>query len=550
MLQTTCRLPLSDVAQLSTFDRAYAGLEERLSPFYEHRPDQWASYERATAAKAAYFTQAARRRLSHALLAQYDQLPSDTPHKLQALAQIERLLDANCFSVCTAHQPCVATGALYVVYKILAAVALARQLNERYADKYYIPVYWMGSDDHDFEEISQIGLFGKRLAWAGKGGGAVGRLPAATDADLQAFADEYAAILGEKSASAVEIAEYVRTAYSLYPTFGAATRYLLHRLFGQYGLVIVDGDDEQLKAAFLPVMEDDLFTHSSHRLVSASCERIEATGLRAQSYPRPINLFYLSERSRERIVRSDDGGHWQPLQGAQRWTAEQIGSLLLEEPKNFSPNVVLRPLYQEQTLPNVAYIGGGGEVAYWLERKAQFAHFATPFPVLVRRPSVLVVDAAQGERLAKLGISAADLLQQPLEQLIKNYLHRTADIDLSTDEAKERCLAELAAIATRTQALDGGELATFIATQQAALGQMFQKIQERVNRAAKRRQETELQQIQRLHERLLPNGSLQERAENVGSFYALYGRSFFDSLLTAFAEDALGCHFIVLQAVG
>ncbi len=546
---STVRIPLQGVAHLSAFDRAYAGLEERLGEFYAHRPNEWVSYERATAAKAANFGEAARRRLVHALLRQYDSLPSDTPHKLRALAQVERFLDANCFSVCTAHQPCVATGALYVVYKILAAVALSRDLNERYTDKRYIPVYWMGSDDHDFEEISAIGVFGKRLSWSGAGGGAVGRLRAAEDAELAAFAAEYAAVLGTNSVQAAEIAEIVRSAYSEYATFGEATRYLIHRLFGEYGLVIIDGDDEQLKGAFAPLMEDDLFLHSSQKLVSATCDKIAAVGLRPQSFARPINLFYLSEGSRERIERSEDGAHWQALNTRFRWTAAELSAALLEEPQNFSPNVILRPLYQEQSLPNVAYIGGGGEVAYWLERKAQFAHFGVPFPVLVRRPSVLLLDAAQGDKLAKIGVSAKEMLLQPLEQLVQAYLLRTAEIELSTDKEREACLRELASLAERVRGLDGGELATFIATQQAAMQQMFQKIQERITRSAKRRQETEISQIQRLYERLFPSGSLQERAENIGSLYAQFGRGIFEALIEVFREQPLSSDFLILQAL-
>src|SRR6185436_12759892 len=120
-------------------------------------------------------------------------------------------------------------------------------------------------------------------------------------------------------------------------------------------------------------------------------------GFKAQAYCRPINLFYMEEGVRERIEPLGDGGYIR-VDSKISYTQEEIIAELHSHPERFSPNVILRPLYQEFILPNLAYIGGGGELAYWLERKTQFEHFGVPFPMLVRRNSVLWLDRDANKR--------------------------------------------------------------------------------------------------------------------------------------------------------
>src|SRR6185503_13561112 len=91
-------------------------------------------------------------------------------------ANIDRLLDENTFTVCTAHQPAIFTGPLYFIYKIVHAIKLAERLNKDLPGHYFVPVFFMGSEDADLEELGNIHINGEKLGWTTKQTGAVGRM--------------------------------------------------------------------------------------------------------------------------------------------------------------------------------------------------------------------------------------------------------------------------------------------------------------------------------------------------------------------------------------
>src|SRR5690606_34380866 len=154
-----------------------------------------------------------------------------------------------------------------------------------------------------------------------------------------------------------------------------------HSLFGKYGLVVIDPDEAALKQAFIPVMQADLLEHPAERLVNGAIARLGAAHYKAQAHPRTINLFYLKDDLRERIERK--GARWEVLHTDIAWGQESLLAELHAHPERFSPNVMLRPLYQETILPNVSFIGGGAEVAYWLQLRELFVEHGVFYPVVL-----------------------------------------------------------------------------------------------------------------------------------------------------------------------
>ncbi|MCB0632078.1 MAG: bacillithiol biosynthesis BshC, partial [Lewinella sp.] len=190
---------------------------------------------------------------------------------------------------------------------------------------------------------------------------------------------------------------------------------------------------------------------------------------------------------------------------------------------------VIRPLYQEYILPNLAYIGGGGEIAYWLERKSQFAHFGINFPMLIRRNSVLWIDKGNAKKLDKLGLKVADLFTET-ETLIKEYVKANSENELSLKEEKRQLHTIFEGIVEKIKEVDP----TLVKTVKAeAANQMnsLQGLEARLLKAEKQRHEIELNQIRGLKEKLFPGNGLQERKDNFLNFYLRYGNSFFETLM-------------------
>ena len=203
-------------------------------------------------------------------------------------------------------------------------------------------------------------------------------------------------------------------------SYSTATIHLVNSLFGADGLVVAGMNDPDLKRGFIPILIEELVQQRSHELVGATSSQLNEVGFKTQATPRKINLFYLRDQIRERIV--FDEGIYKVLNTDYKFNETELIAEVNQHPEHFSPNVVMRPLYQEKTFPNLAYIGGGGELAYWLERKSQFDHFKINYPMLIRRNSVLWLDQGMSKKIDKLNLNITDIF---VETESVSYTHLT-----------------------------------------------------------------------------------------------------------------------------
>ncbi|MCB0607901.1 MAG: bacillithiol biosynthesis cysteine-adding enzyme BshC [Lewinellaceae bacterium] len=504
-------MPYGGIAQLSAKDIAYATADPRIRGFYQYEPNL-AAFEDVIRERENHPVD--RQVLVHALQAQYKDLEvSDSVSK-----NIQSLADAKTFTVVTAHQPVLFTGPLYYIYKIASAINLARTLNERYPDYHVVPVFVSGAEDHDFEEVNHTHLFGKSLKWESGESGPVGKMSTKT---LAPVLDELAGILGD-SPRAEAVMHLFREAYTRHETYGRAVIHLVNELFRDYGLVIADMSRPELKRQFIPIMRQELLEQPSQAFIEKAAAGLEAAGFSGQAHAREINLFYLGDQLRERFVLED--GVYKVLNTDLTFTQEQLLDELDNHPEKFSPNVIMRPLFQEVVLPNLAYIGGGGEIAYWLERKEQFAFFGVPYPTLVRRNSLLWVDSGSMKRIEKLGLNPEALFTET-ETLIKQYLADNTGNEFSLEEEKSELERLFAGIAQKTEAIDPTLVKTVLAEQAKNINSLAQ-IETRLIRAEKQRHEVSINQIRGLRDKLFPGGGLQERHDNFLPLYLKHGDEF------------------------
>ena len=411
------------------------------------------------------------------------------------------LLDENTFTVTTGHQLNIFTGPLYIIYKIVTIINLAKQLKAAYPAYNFVPIYWMATEDHDFAEIASFNLFGKNHQWETQQSGAVGRM---NPAELKAILDE----MPEKT-------PLFENAYLNNTTLADAVRAYMHQLFGAYGLLSLDGDDHELKSLFAPIIKDDLLTHRASEIVHKTSEKLSDLGYKTQISPREINFFYLADNLRERIVLEDN--QYKVLHTDLSFSEAEILDLLEKQPEKFSPNVVLRPLYQETILPNLAYIGGPSEVPYWLQLKDMFDAYGESFPLLMPRNFALVINQASQKRADKLGVTIEELFDDELtlrrrfvEQNSENSLNLAFEIDEISDIFQR---------ITQKALLIDATLKAAVEAEKTKMQNGLENLEKRLKKAEERNQETSVNQLLALKNKLFPNGGLQERKENFLNFY-------------------------------
>jgi bacillithiol biosynthesis cysteine-adding enzyme BshC len=504
-----------------------------LRSFYSHRPTLKGFAELFEHKKV----NADRQLLAKVLTNQYfDNQKGKSRNADTVAANIELLKSANTFTVTTGHQLNIFAGPLYFIYKIVTAIKLASQLKEAFPDKNFVPVYWMASEDHDFAEINYTNIGGKKVHWWYEASGATGRINPDT---MRQALNQYKGVLGLEG-YAEELAEIVSTAYTKFDKLADATRYMVDALFGQYGLVIIDADDHELKQHFAPIIERDIIEQNSFRNITETNQLLQATGVHIQVNPREINFFYLKEALRERLVFED--ALYKVLNTDIAFTEAELKQEIAKYPERFSPNVVMRPLYQEYILPNIAYIGGGAEVVYWLELKSNFDHYNVDFPILILRNSGLVIPKQVAPKITKMGLKPLDFFKDT-DDLKNGWIKKNSDNDLSLREEWRELECIFEKMKLRAFKIDP-TLSPSTDAVQARLKHAIDSLEKKLIRAEKRNYATRLVQLDQIKATLFPKDSLQERTENFGLFYVKWGQSFIDELISHF--EPLAFEFTVL----
>ncbi|MEM7105158.1 MAG: bacillithiol biosynthesis cysteine-adding enzyme BshC [Bacteroidota bacterium] len=527
MRKTT--LPFDKVPYLSNRDKAYISEHESLTPFYKYSVS-FKAFEQIIKDKQG--EQIDRETLYSVLSEQYAK--EETSHLVKT--NISLLKQPNTFTIVTGHQPVLATGPLYFIYKIVSTIKLAAQLNELYPSYRFVPVYWMGAEDHDFEEINHFRIFGKQLVWENDENGAVGEM---STERIGAVVDELKTILGNTK-PAQSTLKLVKQAYLKKPTLAEATFNIVNQLFKQWGLIVLNPSHKDLKQLFSRIMIREIKEQPSQKLITNTLEKLEVAGYKAQANPREINLFYARKGLRERIVKEDM--LYKVLNTDLQFTERELIAEVEEHPDRFSPNVALRPLYQELILPNLAYIGGGGEIAYWLERKSQFEYFGINFPMLVRRSSVLWIDSGTYQKMLQLGLDELSIFDA-FDQLAKAFVTLNASASLNLDSEKAELESLFEVIAQKVKAIEP-TLEPSVLAEKTKAAKGISNLENRIIKAEKRKHDQTINQIKKLKEKLFPGGGLQERKDNFLEYHYRYGDHFIETLVKTL--NPLEKAFIVL----
>jgi len=509
---TAKTLPYQQTGYFSRLISDYLQGNEHLRDFYEH-PGSFEGMEAAMHQRENFATD--RKLLIRILEEQYAGLPA-----VDAIVKnLEWLSGKKTFTVTTAHQPAIFTGNLYFIYKILHVIKLASTLSARYPDCHFVPVFYMGTEDADLDELGHIYIDKEKLQWDTMQTGAVGRMhPEGLDKILNRIEGEFSGYPYGPG-----LIQLLKDCYLGAENIQQATLKILHHLFGSYGLIVLMPEHRLFKTVMRGVFKDDLTNHTPFEITRANVQYLKEQ-YPVQANPREINLFYLSENIRERIELRD--GRFMVNNTNIHFSPDEMEKELANFPERFSPNVILRGLYQEMILPNIAFVGGGSEIAYWLELKPLFKHYRVPYPVLIMRNSFLLIKKNWSAKIEKAGLFTADVFKSE-EELMEAYVHRNSSRQLILDKQ----IIEMGKIYDSVKNISGAVDKTLEQHVEKLESQAVQKLEElekKIIRAEKKTHEEVRRKIHEIREALFPLETLQERIDNFIPWYAEYGAAFIE----------------------
>ena len=521
-------IPLRDTGFFSGLIDDYLSGASELNSFYRYSPDVEGLNQKLTESR----NRSVNRELLHSRIAhQYKNL-NEIHHSVSE--NISRLKLSNTFTLTTGHQLNILSGPLYFIYKIATTIRLADELTRLHPDCNFVPVYWMASEDHDFDEIKSVRIFGNSYTWKSDSKGPVGRFSTDGMDDVISQVSEIPGIQSDGS-------KLVFNAYTSNALLADATRQLVNDLFGHYGLVVLDGDDPDLKREFIPEMKSELMDMISSHAVERTNQEF-SKNYKVQVAPRDINLFYMADGIRERIIRQSEE-EFTVNNTVLKFNREELISELMTHPRRFSPNVILRPVYQEKILPNLAYIGGPGEINYWLQLASTFDAFNVPFPVLMLRNCFLLLPASARRKMDKLKLQSADLFKS-IDFLTLKVLEDSSELHVGTEHQTiviQKAYDELGSIYAK---LDSTLVPSVDAERQKALNSL-KTLEEKARRILKKKNETVVGQVKSLKDQLMPGGSLQERTDNILSYCNGDPISFIDFVIIN--SDPFEKSFVILE---
>ena len=429
---------------------------------------------------------------------------------------IKSILSDHTFTVTTGHQLNIFTGPMYVIYKIVSVIKLSQTLSKKYPKYKFIPIYWMASEDHDFEEIKSFHSNGKTYTWDIKSKGPVGNLNPDTLKNI--FKED------------ISIPEFFKDAYSSSSSLSEAVRKYMNNLFGEYGLISIDPNSKNLKKNISDIIVDDVINNTIENIEKSSEEASDV-------YVRKINFFYQESDLRERIDKTDK---YNVLSTSLSFTEKEIKDRIKSSPELFSPNVITRCLYQQRILPNVCYLGGPAEIVYWESFKKFFDNYNISYPVLVPRDFALLLTTKVQKLIKKLNLLPRDLFED------KNKIENKV-LAVEADDSKnfKREIDDINKILTNVSDKFEKEDPTMkphvLSTAKKIENRLLQ-IERRYINKQKKNNIKMINQISDLFTFLNPDNSIQERKENVISFYEL---NFIEDLIQNL--DPLDLKFKILK---
>ena len=513
MLIKKNHISYADTGRFSKIIIDYLSNKETLNPFY----DEFYSTNNLkiqAEKKIKLFSDSNRKILAESLNAQYKNIEISKSVK----KNLELLGKNNSVTVTTGHQLSLMTGPLYFIVKIISTINLVEKLNSLYKEINFIPVYWMASEDHDFDEISSFNYKSKKIKWETNQSGAVGKMNLN---ELEKSFDYFEKKL-INSKNSQEIKRLINSTYRSSKNLAEATLKIVNSLFGKYGLIIIDGNSNSLKRLFKEYIKSEIISNNCYDIVLNQISSLKTnynSKFKPQVNPRLINLFYLIKNGRYRIEKKKN--EYILVGTDKKFSKNELINEIENFPENFSPNVLMRPLYQEVILPNIAYIGGGGELSYWFQLNKYFENEKVAFPILILRNSVLLINSKLSKKIDKLKIKIKDLFLEK-NLLISKVIKENSKISLDLNFLKDQLESQFDFLEDLIKKTDKSFKGAVLAQKKKQI-KGISNLEKKLLKSQKRKMNDLVERINIIYESIFPNNDLQERQVNFFELYEEHG---------------------------
>lgn len=490
------KISYSDIPFYKAIIECYLNNDKRLRPFVYDFPSK-SSISSFIQERKEFPVD--RELLVSSIKSQYSSTQIDVPKN------VNLLLDENTFTITTGHQLSLFGGPLFFIYKIIACIELTEKLNKQFPQHNFLPVFWMASEDHDFEEINSISFDNETFKWNTNQKGAVGRF--VIDKSFIDLISKLEDKLSNKPFNS-ELFSLIKESYIKGDSLSLCTRRFVDKILSAPELIIIDGDDKALKSLFRPIANKECKENIVLNNVSKVDEELKKLSFHSQVHAREINLFTLEKESRDRII------------------TEDISMLKDEE---ISPNALMRPIYQETILPNIAYIGGAGEIAYWLQLKSTFESFNTSFPALFVRNSFIISSQKINRILKGLDLDFITLFK-PVDEVKKQFIknHDTKD-EMNFSNEINQLRSIFSDIKNKSLKTDKS-LKDRVEAKFKDNYNFLKDLEKRLIRQEKKRNKIDMERIDFIHNELFPKGVFQERTRTCLETYAEFGSKFINDI--------------------
>lgn len=461
----------------------------------------------------------------------------------ETFENIALLREPDTVAVVTGQQAGLFTGPLYTIYKALSAIKMTECLRDRGFK--VVPVFWVATEDHDFEEVSKTFVLNRT-------------------GDLAELKNEPKRCYEHHPVGFVKLDETIEATVEelftdIFPTeftgelrsliveswkprnyFGDAFAKLMMRLLGKYGLIVLCPLDKRLKQLASPVYVDAI--RKSSEIVDALRKRSDelvAEGYHAQVligedyFP----LFWQARDHTRNALKKSEKGTFRTKDNSREFTLDELAEVATREPSRFSPSVVLRSVVQDYLLPTVCYFGGAAEIAYFAQSGEVYRILDRPLTPIFHRQSFTIVESKHAKTLEKYDLTIKDLfagMEELLPGIVERHLNQ--DSAMLFADVEEKINTELNRLDQDLSQIDAS-LAENLAKRRRKIIYHISALRHKFHRVQVRKDETINRQIATMFAALLPNKHLQERSLNITYFLDRYGMYFTDWLYQAIDLD-------------
>lgn len=448
---------------------------------------------------------------------------------------IDKLSHAQAHTVVTGQQAGLFTGPLYTIYKALTAIKLSNQLKGKYGVE-FVPVFWIESNDHDFNEVNHINVLDSGDALV-----KIEYIPSnyrygspIKDVKIDESIRDIIKKLEEFSPETefkCDVFDILRDSYLSGLSFNQAFGRMMMSLFKDFGLILLDPSDHRLKELMIPLMHREIESElETTNIVNLSGRKLRSIGYQPQieRSEYSTNLFLEEDGIRYKLM-FINGRFLVNGQGRSLSSSEVI-DMLYTQPWKFSPNVCLRPVIQDYILRTVAYVAGPAEISYFAQLKELYEYMDVEMPIIYPRASFIIVEPKVQHAMQVNGLNISEL-SEDYEKLFAKLSRRKISnhIEESIESIKSKIAGMFKELSADLKKVDPN-MVNIVESTAIKIYHQIDQLKEKTYQMQRNRDEITKRQVKRACMNIYPLGKHQERVFNIVQYLVLHGMNFLNEL--------------------